>query len=374
MLDLLRRKSGVENARASPLPGELLASYLRASDGDAPACLEALLKALTPRIEGILRKEWGCTGRDRSGNHADDLDDLRSETLLRLIRRLGEARSGTGEAIRDVEAVAALLAGQTVTARLRRERPAWTYLSNRIRYLLTRCGDRTALTLWRGDGADRWTGWRWWRTEGKSPRPESDALKRRTQLEANSQQCSGWIFPDEDPVGLALLPFMERLFRWLDTPLLLPRLIKVSAEIRQVREATRIEPESPHEVHPLERVSDARGEFVRQLEVREFLRDLWFELGLLPLRQRTALVLTLSEGVIRLLPAEGLASLREIAALLEMPAEELAGLWPDLPLDDRRVAERLHLQPRQVIVLRQNARDRLRRRLLKLGWDYPWLK
>ena len=45
-------------------------------------------------------------------------------------------------------------------------------------------------------------------------------------------------------------------------------------------------------------------------------------------------------------------------------AEELAGMWNSLPLDDRGIAERLGITRQQVINLRKSARARLARRMV----------
>lgn len=55
----------------------------------------------------------------------------------------------------------------------------------------------------------------------------------------------------------------------------------------------------------------------------------------------------------------GIATIRQIAAALEMAAEEFVSLWHALPLNDLSIAARLHLQRQQVINLRRVARDRL---------------
>ncbi len=99
----------------------------------------------------------------------------------------------------------------------------------------------------------------------------------------------------------------------------------------------------------------------------ERLRRLWRELLQLPVRQRAALLLNLRDaeghGMIATLPLTGVATMREIAAALEMPAVEFAALWRDLPLEDRRIAELLAITRQQVINLRKCARERLARRL-----------
>ncbi len=64
-----------------------------------------------------------------------------------------------------------------------------------------------------------------------------------------------------------------------------------------------------------------------------------------------------------LLTLTGLATRGDLARLLDLPEKELATLWGDLPLDDRTIARRFDLTPRQVINLRKSARARLARRL-----------
>jgi hypothetical protein len=104
-----------------------------------------------------------------------------------------------------------------------------------------------------------------------------------------------------------------------------------------------------------------------QTEKRFFLRRLWEEVGELPLPQRRALLLNLREedggGCLALFQATGVATIRQMAEVLDMSAERFAELWPDLPLDDASIAEQLALTRQQVINLRKSARERLARRL-----------
>ena len=62
------------------------------------------------------------------------------------------------------------------------------------------------------------------------------------------------------------------------------------------------------------------------------------------MRQRHALLLNLKDDAITVFLTTGAASLRDIAAALELPAEEFAALWNDLPLPDntRRRAAGVH--------------------------------
>ena len=61
--------------------------------------------------------------------------------------------------------------------------------------------------------------------------------------------------------------------------------------------------------------------------------------------------------------ATALPSIRSIADILEMPHEQFAELWNQLPIDDKRIAELFGLTRQQVIKLRHSARLRLKRTL-----------
>jgi hypothetical protein len=67
-------------------------------------------------------------------------------------------------------------------------------------------------------------------------------------------------------------------------------------------------------------------------------------------------------SVLIFFPMLGVASLRQIAGRLAMPAEDLARIWGCLPLNDQRIGEHLRLDRQRVINLRKSARERLGRR------------
>jgi DNA-directed RNA polymerase specialized sigma24 family protein len=104
-----------------------------------------------------------------------------------------------------------------------------------------------------------------------------------------------------------------------------------------------------------------------QVEKRMFLQRLWDELQQLPPNQRAALLLNLKDasgqGCITLFPATGVATLRQLAQVLQLTTEKFAELWNDLPLEDSRIAELLGLTRQQVINARKSGRERLARRL-----------
>lgn len=70
--------------------------------------------------------------------HGDDMDDVASLALLRLVQRLQAARTDASEAVTRLDDFAATLAYNAAYDFLRRRFPARTRLKNRVRYMLTR--------------------------------------------------------------------------------------------------------------------------------------------------------------------------------------------------------------------------------------------
>ena len=112
-------------------------------------------------------------------------------------------------------------------------------------------------------------------------------------------------------------------------------------------------------------LSDQRPRADAVLESVSRLRQIWLEVLRLPVRHRKAVLLNLKDpngdSLIAVLPASGTATIREIAAALEMPAEELAAIWNSLPWVDLHIAECMGITRQQVINLRQSARARFAR-------------
>lgn len=104
-----------------------------------------------------------------------------------------------------------------------------------------------------------------------------------------------------------------------------------------------------------------------RIDQRSYMQRLWQEIRALPLPQRTALLLNLRDdrgrGVLELMPYADMASLDEIAEMLELSPEQFARLREQFPLTDATIAEHLGVTQRDVINLRLSARRRLTRRL-----------
>jgi hypothetical protein len=126
-----------------------------------------------------------------------------------------------------------------------------------------------------------------------------------------------------------------------------------------------VEPREVADASPLVASADPSPD--RLVEQRRFLEQVWNELVQLPVRQRVALLLNLRDangaGILWLLPVAGIATIRQIASVLEMPEIELARMWREIPLDDLAIGGRLGCTRQQVINLRMSARKRLLNRV-----------
>jgi hypothetical protein len=155
------------------------------------------------------------------------------------------------------------------------------------------------------------------------------------------------------------------IFNYLGGPIEFDELVSGMAAIQGISDQP-IESLAKDEDALLEPPSSEPDQAWR-IEKRIFLQRLWEELQQLPVNQRAALLLNLKDAsgfsCITLFPATGIATIRQLAAALEISAESFTEVWNDLPLEDARIAELLGLTRQQVINARKSGRERLARRL-----------
>jgi hypothetical protein len=145
----------------------------------------------------------------------------------------------------------------------------------------------------------------------------------------------------------ALADLVARIFRWVGEPLRFGELVEIVAGLTGIGDRKDAD-EDAEEL--LERIPDPRAGDPPDLDRTAYLRRL-------NLRDPQG------RGAIALLPLTGVASMREIADALGMPALRFAELWNRLPLDDLTLAGLLGVSRQQVINLRKSARKRLVRRM-----------
>jgi RNA polymerase sigma factor (sigma-70 family) len=316
-------------------------------EAEADRHLEIALEGITPRIRAIAARKLT----------PEDLDDVVGDALLLLVKRLRSLRA-TAEAdvIENLEGYAAAVVHSLCAKHYRLRHPRRSRLKNRIRYIL---GSDLRLALWDVPGGGLHCGLAKWRSGAPSP---SARARIADLIRDPSLWPDSWTPPSfsdrADPA-----PLVRDIFDRVEGPVELEDLVNLVASIWRI---DRIRAgESPVAVDRIGSAVDAGSE--EALDRKRFAERLWAEIQELPLRQRTALLLNLRDGqgagVLWVFPAVGVASLRAIAASLDLSFEEFASLWKRLPIDDQAIAARLGCERQQVINLRMSAKKRLSNRL-----------
>jgi DNA-directed RNA polymerase specialized sigma24 family protein len=317
--------------------------YLEAPEGREAD--EALGKLLHVQAAPIARRIlWR-----RGGRISRELDDLVSGVLLRLLARLRVFKvRGLGPPISDFAGYVAGVTHRAYSDYLRRASPERQRLRRKLEYLL---GNDSRFARWRTDQGDWHCGLAEWRPPLRDP-PAGRSKLRDGVTEMFAHALDSLRDSRTDGADALHVAFVV-----LGCPLSINDLLGLAGSSwgGGIRGAGR------HTLPP-EPVSNP----VARLDDRLFLHQLWKGVLLLPVAQRTALLLNLRDApgrdLLGYLPMMGTASIREIAQALEMGPEDLAGLWKRLPLDDHAIADRLGLTRQQVINLRLAARRRLARR------------
>jgi hypothetical protein len=295
----------------------------------APAAQQQLIETLILKVARPLANVIVSRyRRTKYGLAAQDAADVLATVQLRLVARLQDVAAGRGTVIRDFENYVAVLTFNAVNDHFRKTYPARAVVKGRLRHALRRDG---RLGLWMAGGVAAGGLVEW---VGRFP------WGRGTELP---------LLGDRENPADALVEF----FVQLGAPLRFEDLIAHALESWTAGPAA--EPES------------GGAEILPGLVMKEYLAALWSEIRELPPMQRKALLLNLrspdSANVAALLVLSGATPFDDLAAALEMSAEELGEIWHDLPYDDQRIAALLGVRRQQVINLRQSARQRLGRRM-----------
>jgi hypothetical protein len=276
----------------------------------------------------------------RLGASTGEADDIVSQVLMQLMLRLRQERIdeslGTIDAFANYAAAAAQHACDHA---VRRKHPARWRLRNRIRYVLEH---DPHLAIWKStQGA-----WLCGRAEWQGS-VRAGTTPAETSLAPALKQSAR--------------DLLMKVFDRSGGPLELAAVVNLAASVWQIP-SVEIDDSSI-----IENVRDPRPGADEEIDHRRKAERTWAQICELPVRQRQALLLNLKGDAISLFLMTGTASLRALAAALEMSVEALASLWNDLPLSDNDVASRLSCTRQQVINLRMAARKRLANRLA--GWS-----
>ncbi len=335
----------------------VLEPFLNAPHGSAAEddALRVLIDEVTPVIEGVIR------GRVFAAVATDERDDLFSETIVQLIRKLQEIKSEPRNPITNLSGYAAVTAFNVVHAHFRRAHPERQRLRNRIRHVV-RTLPRFA--FWQSQSGHFVCGLAGWSAtvSGESSEPDLDRIPPLPP-----PLSTAW----NDAVGRPQITrALDHVFDHVREPVEIERLVEKLAELFQL-------PMTPAQVTRGDK-ADETASAESSLVYRSALIEVWREVGLLPPRQRIALLLGLRDengsAIMSLLILLRIARFDELAAAVELSAEELAAMWDRFPLPDVAIAERLGLSRQQVINLRKSARERLGRRLPFVRGGNPLLE
>lgn len=338
--------------KESPVKIDVLLEPLLVEAGDEQS--DALLLRLIndhaePVIKGVIRFKLRLNSY-RATQRAE-ADDIYQEVLLQLLAQLQKFRQlPDGHPIADLRGMAAIIAHRTCARWLRRQFPERHALKNRLHYLITR---QRGFALWQNVDGQLVAGFAAWQEEKVDPARSID-LQALSNLSGPSRG------------GKALADTVAAIFNHVRRPIEFDELVSAVASLAGIGDQP-IESLAEDEDAVTSMPDSTEPDPAWRLEKRMFLQRLWEELQQLPRNQRAALLLNLKEGsgfaCITLFPATGIATLRELAAAVEMDVESFAGLLNELPLEDAKIAELLGLTRQQVINARKSGRERLSRRL-----------
>jgi len=346
---------------------ELLLPFLHATDdAESQQFLTQLISAhADPVIKSIIRNKLHVSV-NRAGEQpgGPEAEDVYGEILLQLVARLREFKTDPGEkAIRNFSNYVAVITYNGCNEFLRQKYPQRHSLRNKLRYILNH---QKGFALWQREDRQWLCGF-----AGSPSKPVStgDACGRLRLLRDNPDELEQAGLSSDSIQRMNLADLLAAIFDYAGGPVELDDLVSLVADLRGIKGQR--EQLSVHEegetADQFEQLPSPGANVATEVERRIYLQRLWAEICQLPLRQRVALLLNLTDAegrdLIALLPLTGTATIRQIAEAVALPAEEFAALWNDLPLDDAAIAGRLGIKRQQVINLRKSGRERLARRM-----------
>lgn len=333
----------------------LLGQWLHERDeAQARALMDTLVsRHAQPLIRRIVSfKLESPRDSQEDGGRTADIDDVCGTALYNLLARLDRVKQDHEPPVRNFTGYAAVTAYNACNEYFRAKRPAWIRLAMKLRYLATHV---PGFALWQtGEGHDV-CGFA--RDRG---REGSADLTRLTEA------CKK-LWRSQDPGRFSLSELVETILDATGTPLILEDLVDVVAEWSGVKE-TRLESldEDRGERAQRRELTDPGPQTETRLSARQYMQRLWTEIGSLPLEHRKALLLNLQDsagGDIQLFDFLGIATIGEIATILDMDPRTFAELWKELPLDDTSIGRAIGLSRQDVANRRSSARKQLARKM-----------
>lgn len=345
---------------------QVLQLFLQAEDSEkAQERLDELLtEHVAPIVGQIVRFKIHSFSSAGRGHETQDEEDIRSEVFLTLISRLRDMRAeGSSGPIDNFRGYVATTTYNAFHKYIREKYPVRSRLKNRLRYLFNH---RTDFALWKDDHNEFLCGFSAWRGKAKFTSGSSQVALHGIEKFRNSVTAGASV----DRMNCEEL--CTAYLKWRGGPVSLEDLVAVVAELHGIKDLEQVvsndtDQEGGGGESVCDLLPDPRANVATDLEERVYLEHLWHEICQLPRDQRVALLLNLrdaqSSDALILFSLAGIATLHQIAALLELRWQNFVALWNNLPLQDAAIAGMLQITRQQVINLRKSARERLARRM-----------
>lgn len=327
----------------------VLRPFLEAEDESQAE--QALARLLCEEVNPLVKQIVSYKLRAAPGNDgfSTDVEDLCSETLVKVLSRLSEMRSRRApEVVRNFRGYVAVTTYRACYEYLRRKYPKRHSLKNKLRYLLTH---EPRFELWQTVDGE-------WMAAIASPtllRENAPAVEHARPLTsaANLKEL--------------LTSILQRTNRAVE----LDELVGIVAEACQIKDQP-VSSETGDDWTTLENIADECQPIDSEVARRMYLQRLWGEISQLSADHCAALLLNLRDAqgacAIELFLITGVATFKQLAEAIGQTEEWLAKIWNRLPVDDLTIAAHLKVGRQQVINLRKFARRRLARRMKAIGF------
>jgi DNA-directed RNA polymerase specialized sigma24 family protein len=346
----------------------LLHPYLQEENEERSGQLLATLFAerIDPVVRHIIAYRLSSQSAKMNGGRPDQqVNDLHSEVVIRLLAKLRELKSGNiDHAIRDFLSYAAVIAHNTCTENSRRQNFQHSRLKDHIRYVLN---NQPGFALWQAEKIGWVGGFAIWRDRHSK-------LAVMTSSQSAEEFVWSWLNTRKYQ-RKSIAEQLALIFNATGMPVAFTELIKIVAALRGIDIRNAFNDMVTTDPYVLDEAPapKEKADLESEVEQRLYLQTLWREICRLPLPHRTALLLNLIDrnsgdrGLIISLADLRIATIPEIAACLNLSPEKFAAIWIDLPWDDSQIAMHLVTTRRKVMRLRLAARKLLAKRMKELS-------
>ena len=315
-----------------------------------------------PIIGRVLRQQLGLglsgSGKGRQTSLAADLHHEIAARIIDRLRRLRAAGADNiGHDIGDFASYVARISRNVCHDFLREKYPTRHSLKSRIRYLLSA---KPQFNIRKSENSGLRCGMSEWKEDGCSPVKITD-----DQLVDKVKQL---VNPTVHGNSRMLVDILTTLFVEYGAPIGIDQLVtlvtRVIGSSETVNESLDTALEELHQSIP-----DQRPLVDQNLQDRELVRSLWNEILKLPIVQRKLILLSnldvVGEDLWSFFLESGAVVPSNILGALGISHREFMDLWPRIPLNLTELADHLDLSRDQIIRLRFQARERLRRGFLQ---------